>query len=268
MSNEQDVLIYRHYCPPGVKRVLACGGSAFIGEVDESTILKYPLEPDGEMTRLGVEKEMLETIGPHPRIIGLQGFSDAGIYLERAINGTLADYILNPDISPPSVQQRLSWCREAAEAVAHIHSKRVLHCDIQPTNLLLDKKLHVKLADFQGRVLSEDGDEVLLDGWSGEPCRFSCPRDDTCHADYKTDLFALGCTIYFIMMGYAVFPDIVDGEDGWYDKVEERFAKQQFPEDDHACSFITSKCWRLHYNYAKEIVQDIESVEKKLAAGS
>lgn len=51
MSDDADVKIYRHYCPPGVKRVIASGSSAFIGEVDESTVLNYPLEPSGDMSR-------------------------------------------------------------------------------------------------------------------------------------------------------------------------------------------------------------------------
>ncbi|KAK3302308.1 kinase-like domain-containing protein [Chaetomium strumarium] len=159
------------------------------------------------------------------------------------MNGTVAEYILESGNPLPSVKQRLCWCPEAAGAVAWIHTRRVLHCDIQPTNLLLDKDLHIKLADFQGRHLSEDG-KVLLDGWSGEPSRFCCPRDDDFDADVKTDLFALGCTIYFIMMGYAVFPDIIDGEDGWYKQVEERFRQGKFPRDKHTCSAVTLKCWQ------------------------
>ena len=184
------------------------------------------------MTRLDVERKLLETIGPHERIIGLKGFSDTGIYLERAINGTVARYILESGKRP------------------------------QPTNLLLDKDLHIKLSDFQGKQLSENG-EVLLDGWSGEPCRFYCPRDDPFDADVQTDLFALGCTIYFIMMGHAVFPDIIDGEHRWYEKVADRFASQQFPQDQHACSVVTLKCWRKKYESAKEVVRDIKSLERE-----
>lgn len=71
-----------------------------------------------------------------------------GLCLERAANGTNPYYLLESGNPTPSTQQRLSWCREAAEAVAHVHSKRVLHCDIQPTNLL-DIELHLKLSDFQ-----------------------------------------------------------------------------------------------------------------------
>ena len=214
MSSDKDdtVNVYQHYCPPGVKHVLASGSSAFIGEVDDSTEgFTIRLAPGGDMTRLEVERKILGIVGPHKRIIALKSSSDTGLYLERAVNGTFGR--LHPRIGKPtpSGKQRLVWCREAAEVVAFIHTRRVLHCDIQPTNLLLDADLHVKLSDFQGRHLSESG-AVLLDGWSSEPSRFYCPRDDPFDADVKTDLFALGCTIYFVMMGHAVFPDIISGE--------------------------------------------------------
>lgn len=89
-----EVVVYKHYHPPGIKRVLAPGSSAFIGEIDESTVLKYPLAPGGDMDRLNVERQLLEIVGPHKGIIGLKGFSENGIYLERALNGTLAQFIL------------------------------------------------------------------------------------------------------------------------------------------------------------------------------
>ena len=185
-DDEITITVYQHYCSPGVKSVLASGSSSFIGEVDGLTVLKYPLAPGGDMTRLEAERNMLDVIGPHERIIGLKGFSDTGPYLERAVNGALADYILEAGDPPPSVKQRLAWCRETAEAVAFIHERGVLHCYIQPTNLFLDRDLHIKLSDFQGRPLSAGG-KVLLDGWRSEPSRFYCPRDDPFDADLKTD---------------------------------------------------------------------------------
>ena len=267
MSDDAEIIVYRHYCPPGVKRVIASGSSAFIGEVDEVTVLKYPLAPGGDTSRLETERKLLEIVGPHERIIELKGFSTTGLYLERAVNGSLAHYLLESGKPPPSIQQRLSWCREAAEAVARVHARGVIHCDIQPTNLLLDERLHIKLSDFQGKQLSEDG-VVLLDGGSSEPCRFYCPRPDPFEADVKTDLFALGCTIYFIMTGCAVYRDIVDGEDGWREMVEDRFSKQQFPGDLDVCSTITLKCWLKEYESAKELFLEIESLEKSFLTGN
>ncbi|KAF2177296.1 hypothetical protein K469DRAFT_732991 [Zopfia rhizophila CBS 207.26] len=190
-------------------RVIALGSSAFIREVNKFIVLKYSLSPGGDVSRLEIKKELLKIIGLYPQIVGLKSLLDIRLYLERA---------------------------------------GVLYCNIQPINLLLNKKLYLKLLDFQGKLLLKDG-EVLLD-------------DDLFEVDIKTDLFALGYTMYFIIIGHAVFPDIINGEDGWYDKVVDRFAMQQFPQDSHACSAITLKCWLRQYSSAQDVVQEIETIEK------
>lgn len=103
-----NAIIYCQYHPPGVKRVIASGSSAFIGEVDGSTVLKYPLAPDEDMGRLEIEAKLLELVGPHPRIICLKSVLDRGLYLEFAMNGTLASYLLESGNPCPSTKQRLS----------------------------------------------------------------------------------------------------------------------------------------------------------------
>jgi serine/threonine protein kinase len=262
--SDLEVVEYHHYCPAGVRRVLATGTSAFIGEVDDSTILKYPLEPGGDMSRLQHEHNVLNLIGQHPRIIAQKGFTAAGLYLERAKNETIYKYLTESD-HETSPQQRIAWCREVTEALNYVHSKNVIHCDIQPTNILVDEDLHIKLADFQGNYVSETGE--LVDGWCGEPCRYFCPREDEFEANCKTDLFALGSTIYFIMTSHEVFPDIVSGEIGWQERIKSRFASGIFPKDPHACDFVTEKCWNLQYGSADEALEDIKSIEKDLSGG-
>ncbi|KAK2051168.1 kinase-like protein [Colletotrichum caudatum] len=260
MPENTEVVIYQHYCLPGVKRVLASGGSAFIGEIDDSTVLKYPLSPKGDMSRLDVERKLLQTIGQHERIIQLKGFSDKGLYLERALNGNLYQYLVESENPLPPMRQRLSWCREAAEAVSVVHAKRIIHCDIQPANLLLDGELHVKLSDFQGKLLSHDG-TVLLDGWSSEPTRFYRPRADHSDANVQTDLFALGCTIYFIIKGHAVFPDIQNEDDQWHEKVQKKFEKHQFPNDLPVFADLVRKCWIGEYKSSEELLAEMAAVE-------
>jgi serine/threonine protein kinase len=56
----------------------------------------------------------------------------------------------------------LKWGWHVAEAVAYIHIKRVIHCDIGPGNLLLDKDLNVRVSDFQGRLLYPDRTVCLV----------------------------------------------------------------------------------------------------------
>jgi hypothetical protein len=50
MSDDIDVAVYRYYYPLGVKQVITLGSSAFIGEVDESTVVKYPLAPSRDIS--------------------------------------------------------------------------------------------------------------------------------------------------------------------------------------------------------------------------
>ncbi|TWU77384.1 hypothetical protein ED733_006057 [Metarhizium rileyi] len=258
--SDSDVVEYHHYHPHGVRRVLASGTSAFIGEVDSLTILKYPLKQGGDSTRLELEHKILDIVGHHPHVIAQKGFTEAGLYLERATNGTIFQFLTETKRRDISLQQRIAWCREVAEAIEHVHSKRVIHCDIQPTNILLDQNLHIKLADFQGQYLSENG-EVILSGWSGEPCRYFCPREDEFEADLYTDLFAFGSTIYFIMTDHEVFSDIVAGQPGWDEKVKLRFQSSIFPNDAHILAAITQKCWTRQYGSATEVLEDIKAIE-------
>jgi serine/threonine protein kinase len=101
----------------------------------------------------------------------------------------------------------LKWALHAAEAFAYIHTKRVIHCDIGPGNLLLDRDLNVRVSDFQGRLLYPNG-TIRLNGDSAEGVKSSMPRSDPNDADQKTDIFALGSAIYFIIKGHLPFPEL------------------------------------------------------------
>ncbi|KAH7318939.1 kinase-like domain-containing protein [Rhexocercosporidium sp. MPI-PUGE-AT-0058] len=217
MSHIEIVEVHRYY-PNGIKRIIGRGGENYIGVVDESTVLKYPCIP-GITSNLRAETQLLEILS----------LNDVGLRLEYAVNGGLDGYIkANP---ATSLDQRLRWCKQAAEAVKYSHKKRVIHCDINLRNLLLDGNLDLKLADFQGMHKSCDGNSFL-------------PRAHGDYADVETDLFALRSTIYFIIIGHKVFPDLDSDMD---EEIEHRFRRGQFPVDLQFCSAITRKCWAQAY---------------------
>ncbi|RDA90459.1 hypothetical protein CP533_3935 [Ophiocordyceps camponoti-saundersi (nom. inval.)] len=260
--SEPFVTYVHDYFPPGVSRIIAWGINGFIGQVDNSTVLKYNLiEGDDDMSKIEHEHQLLNIVGPHARIIASKGLTEHGLYLELAENGNMLDYLVESKQPDPSLQQRLAWCREIAEAVEYVHSKRVIHCGINPLTVLIDKDYHIKLSDFQGRHLDEAG-QVVMDELASEPYRYFCPREDVFDVSWKTDIFALGSTIYFIMTGQEVFPDIVGGEERWREKIESRFASGVFPDDPHACAAITQKCWQQQYVSASEVLEDIRAIEK------
>ena len=162
----------RRYLPQGVKRIIAHGSGCWIGEVDKTTVLKYP-HTDEEMKWVQIEAKIHSVLGRHPRIVQSKAIRKDGLLLEFAPNGNLHEYLTaHPEAS---LERRLSWCIQATEAVAYIHSKRVLHCDLRHDNFLLDTNLDLKLADFQGHYFSTDGEILLDDGLSLESTKSYLP---------------------------------------------------------------------------------------------
>ena len=251
----------QQYCPDGVKQIVGRGCWCFIGMIDEETVLKYPKIPD-ESTASGLQVEslLLGMLGQHPRIIGFQGWSDPGLRLEYAVSGDLSAYLTaNP---ATSLEQRLRWCIQAAEALVYVHSMQIIHCDISARNLLLDKDLDLKLSDFQGLHISSEG-TTLLDGGSGECTKSWLPRSFGQQPNVKTDLFALGSAIYFIMTGHEVYPDLLSHKEDDAEEIERRFREEEFPVDEQPCEEITGKCWKQQYECAQEVLQDLMDLQHR-----
>jgi len=220
-------------------------------------VLKYPSK-QGDTSNIRTESQFLKILGCNPRIIGFKGLTDDGLLLAYAKNGDLNRFL---DANPfTSVGQRLRWCRQAAEAVQFAHTKGVIHCDINLRNLLLDENLDLKLADFQGMHKSSKG-EVLLDGFSRECAKLFQSRVHGDYADVKTDIFALGSAIYFIMMGHEIFPDLDSVEDK--EEIERRFRDGEFPVGHELRGAIMGKCWGQEYSSTQGVVDDIISVENR-----
>lgn len=259
-SNVIEVITLHDYYPPGVAEIIGHSAFCYIGIIDESMIMKYPnIEGDRQRREaIEIEAKIYEAIGNHPRIIEFKGLNEHGLLLQRARNGNLKDYITSNAVI--SFGQRLRWCRQAAEAIEHIHKRHVIHCDIALRNFLLDENLDLLLADFQGTLMSDDGRKVMLDGLSRGDTRSHLARVGN-GTDEKYDLFAFGSAVYFIMMGHEIFPELDSLKDEDEEELESRLEKGQFPIDNHLCSHITEKCWRQQYESASEIIFDLSQIK-------
>jgi len=158
-----------------------------------------------------------------------------------------------------SSQMRLKWAMEATEGVSEMHRRGVLHCNIHPNNMLLDNNLDVKLCDFQGKLLNLDG-TVRLEGSSSEDAKSSMPRSDPNLATRKTDIFALGSAIYFIMKGHQPFEELDSFNDA--ERIEMKFRLRQFPcPDELLAGEVVYKCWTGDYDTAEEVEHNLKKIE-------
>jgi len=140
----------------------------------------------------------------HPNIVGVhQVFEDnetAYMALDFVTGRDLLDTIDDPNhgLSPSQIKSIL---KEILGAVGFIHEQGILHRDISPDNILINKELHPVLIDFgaareeatkQSRVLSAL--RVVKDGYS--PQEFYIAGSDQ---SPSSDLYALAASFYHLI---------------------------------------------------------------------
>lgn len=176
----------------------------------------------------------------HPNIVGVhQVFEDndtAYMALDFVEGRDLLDTIEDPNhgLTAPQIKVIL---KEVLGAVGFIHDQGILHRDISPDNILIDKDLHPVLIDFgaareeatkQSRVLSAL--RVVKDGYS--PQEFYIAGSDQ---SPSSDLYALAASFYHLISddvppnSQARLAAIASGEADPYQPLVGRFADYEEP---------------------------------------
>ncbi len=101
----------------------------------------------------------------------------------------------------------LTWIDQLCDTLTYLHSRQppVLHRDVKPANIKLTPDQRIKLVDF-GLVKPLDPDDpATLTGLQGAGSLPYAPLeqyvDHLGHTDARSDLYALGATLYHLLTG-------------------------------------------------------------------
>ena len=81
--------------------------------------------------------------------------------MEYVRGGSLAQHL--ETAGRPSLERIVTVFEEIALGLQQVHAKGILHCDLKPSNILLDEELRPRLADFgQSRLFDERAPSLTL----------------------------------------------------------------------------------------------------------
>ncbi len=167
----------------------------------------------------------------HPGVITAHDTGEAGgshFLVMEFIEGVSLDRLVTKK-GPLPVPMASAFTRHAALGLQHAADKGMVHRDIKPQNLMVTRKGQVKILDFGlarfARTDEDDADtfpttklpfgagrasaqtcvtnpNVLM----GTPDYLSPEQAKNSHdVDHRSDIYSLGCTLYFLLTGKAPF---------------------------------------------------------------
>ncbi len=108
-----------------------------------------------------------------------------------------------------SVRGSARLAMQAARGLAHAHDHGVIHRDIKPGNLLVDRAERLVVTDFGLARLMDSGSLTSTDAIVGTP-KYMSPEQilpGTKPMDGRTDVYSLGATLYEVVAGRAPFDE-------------------------------------------------------------
>jgi serine/threonine protein kinase len=151
----------------------------------------------------------------HPNIVRVHEFDrdgDIAFFTMEFLNGALLSQVL---IARKTIAlarpYALAIMRDIGAALAHAHSRGIVHGDINPQNIFITNGGELRVLDFGA------SHKILREGWTAgresarepvaTPGYASCQLLEGQYPDARDDVFAFACVAYVLLAGKHPFPN-------------------------------------------------------------
>ena len=199
-----------------IERVIGAGGmglvlKGFDGELHRPVAIKVmaPHLAHSAAARKRFAREAQATAAViHPHVIPIHNVEsgDKLPYLVMSyINGSSLQWYVDTN-GPLTVEETLRIAMQTAAGMRAAHEQGLIHRDVKPANILLEEgTLRVVLSDFGLARTMDDASLTRTGIVTGTPHYMSPEQAGGDAIDSRSDLFSLGCVIYFMLTGRPPF---------------------------------------------------------------
>jgi serine/threonine protein kinase len=150
----------------------------------------------------------------HPNIVNaLDADEAAGCHflVMEYVDGMVLSELLGRS-GPLPIRDAVNYTLQVAYGLSYAHSEGVVHRDIKPGNLLLDKRGNIKILDMGLARMEETAaaiaekeapDSLTKAGQVLGTLDYMSPEqaEDAHQVDHRTDVYSLGCTFFRLLTG-------------------------------------------------------------------
>jgi serine/threonine-protein kinase len=197
-----------------VVRQLGAGGmgEVYLAEdlaLDRRVAFKFlaPHHAANEEARARFEREARAMAAvSHPNVVTIHQVGEAEgrpYLLMEYVEGRSLKELLRDEGLP--VERALDLALQLALGLARVHERGIVHRDVKPSNILIDRDGRPRLLDF-GLATAPEGDDLTRAGEALGTIRYMSPEQAEARpTDARSDLFSLGVVLYEMLAGRPPF---------------------------------------------------------------
>ncbi|HYP77379.1 MAG TPA: protein kinase [Polyangiaceae bacterium] len=144
----------------------------------------------------------------HPNVLAIHSFGEHGsvpYFVMELVEGQTVDAWLERSDGHALLDEALAILNDVCQGVSAIHAAGTVHCDLKPSNVLLDNELRVRVADLGLATPYIDGGVTKVIAGTPEYMAPELAFENDQAASKSSDIYALGCMAYEMLTGKPPF---------------------------------------------------------------